>query len=166
MILSSCSAILMAPPAPHILNTRSTFNILWSCLTTIFICTWTSIHPNIPPRKQGQFQASWRKITLMFWALILPELVLTWAVKQWLAARVIEKHFIGMSLSACPDLMIFLVIPRLQMDKDPCSLSWHGWLHPRQHSPIETVGNTPDSQFDNARSTADTRVDRRWAALG
>jgi len=51
------------------------------------------MHPNIPPLGQGVIPAVWRRITLMFWALLVPELVLTWAVKQWLAARAIEKQF-------------------------------------------------------------------------
>ena len=33
---------------PHRLRTR--FNIIWTCVSTIFICTWVAIHPNIPTR--------------------------------------------------------------------------------------------------------------------
>ena len=77
----------------HTTKTRSTFEILWSCWTTIFICTWTAMHPNIPPRRQSLIQALWRKTILMFCALLVPELVLTWAVKQWLAAKEIERQF-------------------------------------------------------------------------
>jgi hypothetical protein len=74
-------------------KTRSVFDIFWSCWLTIFICTWKSIHPNIPPPGQGPLSAFLRRLTLMFWALIVPELILTWAVKQWLAARAIENEF-------------------------------------------------------------------------
>ena len=93
-------AIPIASPEANVLpvsttpkTTRSAFDIFWSCWITIFICTWTSMHPNIAPSGQGAIRAVWRRITLMFWAFLVPELVLTWAVKQWLAARAIEKAF-------------------------------------------------------------------------
>jgi hypothetical protein len=30
-----------------LLQTRTIWNIVWSCLSTIFLCTWGSLHPNI-----------------------------------------------------------------------------------------------------------------------
>ena len=32
---------------------RTRFDIVWTCVTTLFICTWVAIHPNIPPRGAG-----------------------------------------------------------------------------------------------------------------
>ena len=32
---------------------RTIWNIVWSCLVTIFLCTWVAVHPNIPcPKKR------------------------------------------------------------------------------------------------------------------
>ncbi|KAK0611334.1 hypothetical protein B0T14DRAFT_530172 [Immersiella caudata] len=36
-------------------NSRGTLEILWSSLFTIFACTWTIQHPNVPEQRDGQF---------------------------------------------------------------------------------------------------------------
>ena len=64
---------------------RSLFSIIWACFSTTFICIWVSVHPNIPPL-EGHWKSLIRRLKLMFWALIAPELILAWAVKQWIAA--------------------------------------------------------------------------------
>ncbi len=63
---------------------RTLFNIAWNCISTIIICTWISIHPNVPPA--GKWKGLWRRLEMMFWTVIAPELVLAWAVRQWFAA--------------------------------------------------------------------------------
>ena len=46
---------------------------LWSCLATIFACSWVSIHPNIPA---PWYESWWRiflrhgRLELMFWAVV------------------------------------------------------------------------------------------------
>jgi len=70
---------------------RSMFSIVWSCLSTVFICVWVSVHPNIPPRSQKR--ALWRRLNLMFWTIVVPELVLAWAVRQWYGARMIANKY-------------------------------------------------------------------------
>jgi len=74
---------------------RTQYEIIWNCLTTIVICTWVSIHPNIPPPHKGHLGVFWRRIKLMLWSLIVPELILGWAFRQWIAAREIEREFKG-----------------------------------------------------------------------
>ncbi len=63
---------------------RTLFNIAWSCVSTIIICAWVSVHPNVPP--SGQWRGLWRRLEMMFWTIIAPELILAWAVRQWYAA--------------------------------------------------------------------------------
>ena len=86
-------------PAPSLqtYRIRTRFDIIWSCLSTLFICTWIAIHPNIPTRKRLPIWALWERIRLMIWALIVPELILIWAYKQWAAARYVAKQFKGMN---------------------------------------------------------------------
>ena len=86
------------PPAPVTVENhqlRSLFDIVWSCISTVFICTWVAIHPNVPPRGEGHIQSVWRQIKLMLWTLVVPEMVLVWAYRQWAAARYIAKLFEG-----------------------------------------------------------------------
>ena len=70
---------------------RTLFGIVWSCVLTVMICAWTSVHPNIPPTTQGI--AFLKRIGMMFWALIAPELILAWAVRQWFAASHIRDLY-------------------------------------------------------------------------
>ena len=70
---------------------RTLFGIIWSCLSTIIICAWTSVHPNVPP--PSAWKARWNRLRLMFWMIIAPELVLAWAVRQFFAAREIRDVY-------------------------------------------------------------------------
>jgi len=63
---------------------RTLFNITWNCISTIIICAWVSVHPNVPP--SGHWKRLWLRLEMMFWTIIGPELMLAWAVRQWFAA--------------------------------------------------------------------------------
>jgi hypothetical protein len=85
------------------ISTRTLWNIIWSCLSTIFLCTWGSLHPNISST-QNKPGMSWReklrkwlvdlltyKLPLFLWALLVPEYILSWAIRQYLTAGEIQK---------------------------------------------------------------------------
>lgn len=74
-------------------NTRSLWDIIWSCAATLFACTWTAIHPNIPGMDEGKFAVYSRRLGIMMMGLIAPELVITWATVQFLSARDTAKAF-------------------------------------------------------------------------
>jgi hypothetical protein len=72
---------------------RTLWNIVWSCLSTIFLCTWVSVHPNIPGPDEERPKITLRRVGIMFAALIAPELVIAWAMRQRaLAHELAEKH--------------------------------------------------------------------------
>ena len=84
---------------------RTLYGITWSCLTTMFLCTWVSIHPNIafrPKKRDASWLESWiwdplyhlmtYKLVLFFWALLVPEYILAWSVRQYLQAGEIQKQ--------------------------------------------------------------------------
>ena len=84
---------------------RTIWNIVWSCLVTIFSCTWVAIHPNIPCPKTREANSrieSWiwnpllsfaeHRLPLFVCALLVPEYVLAWAIRQFLKARKITKQ--------------------------------------------------------------------------
>jgi hypothetical protein len=68
-------------------NCRRLFDIIWGCLTTLFACTWVSVHPNVPPPNQGAFALLWRRLKMMLIAVIAPELMVGFAARQLWAAR-------------------------------------------------------------------------------
>jgi hypothetical protein len=70
-------------PAP---NKRGTVDILWSCLTTLFLCTWTVIHLDISPQKQGLGDRFWRRTGWMIVGVFAPELITGIAMRQFLDA--------------------------------------------------------------------------------
>ena len=84
---------------------RSIWNIVWSCLVTIFSCTWVAIHPNVPSPKKREANGwieicIWNpllsfaehRLPLFVCALLVPEYVLAWAIRQFLGARKIANQ--------------------------------------------------------------------------
>jgi hypothetical protein len=82
----------------QLLQTRTLWNIIWSCLSTIFLCTWGSLHPNIsstpdaPGMGRRDKLRKWLvelltyKLPLFIWALLVPEYILAWAIRQYITA--------------------------------------------------------------------------------
>ena len=82
---------------------RSLWDILWACFGTIFACAWVSVHPNIPGPNEYSWRIFLRRLELMFWTVIGPEFIISWAFQQWLGARELEKRYKG-DLSNAIDL--------------------------------------------------------------
>ena len=74
---------------------RSIWDILWSCLATILACSWVSVHPNIPAPNETWWRVFLRRLELMFWAVVAPEMIIGWAFRQWSCARRLEKIYKG-----------------------------------------------------------------------
>ncbi|KAL5045595.1 hypothetical protein BDW71DRAFT_208138 [Aspergillus fruticulosus] len=54
-------------------NSRSSWDIVWTCLTTIFACTWTVLHMPVPRRNSSESLVLARKLTIWTIALFAPE---------------------------------------------------------------------------------------------
>ena len=99
----SCAFILplgafSLPTAPefrtnNIYGTRSTWSIIWSCLSIIFACTWIAVHPNIPGPKDRQWAVLCKRMAIMGCFIFFPGFVLGWAAKQHWAARLTAKRY-------------------------------------------------------------------------
>jgi len=87
--------------ASDIHHCRTVWNIIWSCLVTIFGCTWVAVHPNIPNAEEKWFTTALRRLQLMVMALIAPEIVILWAMRQWMAARSLAKKHKSMFVCNC-----------------------------------------------------------------
>ena len=84
-------------------NCRTLLSIIWSCVTTVFLCTWVAIHPNVPEpvdTSDMDFLAKCvhatscffkTKVVMFIYALLVPEYALAWAIRQRLVARKIVK---------------------------------------------------------------------------
>ena len=79
---------------------RTMGDIIRTCALTVFACTWATIHPNIPSHRCSPSKLHY-KLHLWIVNLIMPELLLLWAAKQYLAARKLAKKK-GMSRRCFP----------------------------------------------------------------
>ncbi|KAH6907708.1 hypothetical protein BKA70DRAFT_1283728 [Coprinopsis sp. MPI-PUGE-AT-0042] len=73
-------------------NTRSIRQIIWACLSVVFACTWTAVHPNVYGYRSTQWQRTKRRTLLFLLALFMPEVNLVWSVRQWIGARDITRR--------------------------------------------------------------------------
>ena len=92
---SSNSTLLNMPACICPAIGRSVWDILWSCLATVFACSWVSIHPNIPAPNESRWRIFLRRLELMFWAVVGPEMIISWAFRQWSGARLLEERYKG-----------------------------------------------------------------------
>ena len=72
-------------------DSRSIYGILWSCLSTIFTCSWITAHPNIPAPGDSRWTVLRRRVAIMGYVLLAPEFVILWAARQHYAARKFTK---------------------------------------------------------------------------
>ena len=88
---------------------------------TIFSCTWVAVHPNIPCLKEREAN-SWiekcilnpllsfaeHRLPLFICALLVPEYILAWAVRQFLKARKIAKGELELSVKFFINCNLFI----------------------------------------------------------
>lgn len=72
---------------------RTLWSIASSCALTIFACIYNAIHPNIPGPKDSHLRILRRRLGIAAMALIAPELIVAWAMRQWLSARRVTAQF-------------------------------------------------------------------------
>lgn len=99
-----CSTPTSEEPAHYVgsPNVRGTLDILWSSLFTIFACTWSVQHLNVPEQRDGR-DPGWRgdiwwmlkgvlsKSKWMIITVIAPEVVFSLAVDGVLEAKEQQK---------------------------------------------------------------------------
>ena len=71
---------------------RGTSSILWGCLATIFICTWSVLHLDVPRRSASDLERFTVKVGETLKAIIAPELVLADAIADTLSSRILQKR--------------------------------------------------------------------------
>ncbi|KAK1218902.1 hypothetical protein PQX77_018386 [Marasmius sp. AFHP31] len=76
-------------------DTRTAASIVWSCLSMVILCTWTSVRPNVPCVSRSGHEALvyWDDAKIFLVALIAPEFVVLWSIRQWFAARWMVKEY-------------------------------------------------------------------------
>ncbi|KAK3326033.1 hypothetical protein B0H66DRAFT_588703 [Apodospora peruviana] len=66
---------------------RGTWDIVWTCFVTVFICSFTVLCLNVPAKDDTPFVLFRRRLFWMLLAILAPEIVLTYAAGQWSRAQ-------------------------------------------------------------------------------
>jgi hypothetical protein len=88
--VSNIQSILIRENTP---NSRTIWNIIWSCFSTVFACAWIAVHPNIPAPKDSQWKILRRRMMIMAYVLLAPEMVIIWAARQHRDAKFLAEEF-------------------------------------------------------------------------
>jgi len=89
--VANSQSILIRDGTPS--ETRTIWNIIWSCLSTLFACAWIAVHPNIPAPGDSEWKIFRRRLMIMTYVLLAPELVIIWAARQHRDANVLAEKF-------------------------------------------------------------------------
>ncbi|KAF8663636.1 hypothetical protein AX16_000909, partial [Volvariella volvacea WC 439] len=73
-------------------RTRTMFDILYSCIGVILLCTYISIHHNVPNQSDSGAKVMWLKVRTTLYALVAPEMIIMWAMRQRIMADKIAKE--------------------------------------------------------------------------
>lgn len=66
---------------------RGTLDIIWSCVITMSLCSWSILCMNLPAQKESRTQILWRKLALTALGVLCPEIIFELALSQWVSAR-------------------------------------------------------------------------------
>ena len=69
--------------------------ILLGTFFTLFTTLWCCIRPDFPSHFDSKLRIFSTKLNIIFWALICPEAVLYWTMRQWFEAGKVAKEFQG-----------------------------------------------------------------------
>ena len=73
---------------------RGTWSILWGCLATIFICTWSALYLDVP-KKHGRWYLLLRKLRYMSITVLAPEITLFLAAENFFKAYGLFKQCVS-----------------------------------------------------------------------
>ena len=79
----------------HYFDDRTIWSIVWSCLATLFACSWVAVHPNVPRATDSEALILGRRLAMMGYMLLAPELVIFWAARQHFSAKEITVEHQG-----------------------------------------------------------------------
>ncbi|KIM77491.1 hypothetical protein PILCRDRAFT_11937 [Piloderma croceum F 1598] len=81
------------PSCDDLHNCRTIWSLIWSCMATILLCIWVAVHPNIPGPDERWTKVTLQRVGIALIALVAPELIILWAIRQWLNAHEIGRKY-------------------------------------------------------------------------
>ncbi|KAL2850414.1 hypothetical protein BJX68DRAFT_266624 [Aspergillus pseudodeflectus] len=89
-------------------SSRSSWDIVWTCLTTIFACTWTILHLGVPARNKSQALIIAAKLWVFTFNFLAPETIGLTAPEELWRVRSLRERW-GLILEA-EDEWIYYVL--------------------------------------------------------
>lgn len=86
-------------------SARGTLDVVFSCLFTIFACTWTVLHLNVPDVAMSHFENLLQRVKWMAVNILCPEFILSNAMSEEFQARKDHNEF-KKSSAYRPDVII------------------------------------------------------------
>jgi hypothetical protein len=74
---------------------RTVIEIVYGCLITLILCVSYCIRPNISSPDSSSLLVMIRKLRIILWVVIAPELIVSWAVNQWVEGNKVAKQYAG-----------------------------------------------------------------------
>jgi hypothetical protein len=72
---------------------RTLWDIVSTCMLTLFACIYSSLHPNVPSPNDTLVHILFRRVFMMAMALACPDAIVAWALRQWFWARHVTAKF-------------------------------------------------------------------------
>ncbi|KAH6712701.1 hypothetical protein BKA61DRAFT_607629 [Leptodontidium sp. MPI-SDFR-AT-0119] len=76
---------------------RGTFNILWTCISTLALCVWTAVHPNILCTS-SRCRAFVTRLGMMLVAIVFPEIIISAAWRQLKSSQMLRAEMNSLCL--------------------------------------------------------------------
>ena len=98
------------PSCDNLYHCRSLLNIIWSCLTTIFLCTWVTVHPDVPDENETSWSGRLSdRLAYLAFMLVSPEAFALVSCEEWADACKITKSLSGARFYNYSPTMCFLI---------------------------------------------------------
>ena len=134
---------------------RTRLEITWSCIATVLASSWVSVHPNLPHPHTSKLKNMLRRLELMLWAILTPELIIYWAMRQWYGARQMERNF------SCR----FKIISVVEFWSDSC-LIYLAYMSEMQAGSFQSTVISSDRQDEGLKDTQTSCVTPGAAETG
>jgi hypothetical protein len=71
---------------------RGTLDLLVTCLATLLLCVYSSLHPNLPMQLESNIKRQWRYFKWGLLGILGPELIVWTAWRQHVSARALQAE--------------------------------------------------------------------------
>lgn len=142
---------------------RGTFDILWSCLFTLLICTWTIQHLNVPAQRLKKSKTSWQGLKDLFygkggktlwealsWTLNRPWRKLKWMVITLMVPELLvglEFQNLILACRYCKEIKTCAAEDQVEWSLTHTFLANMGGFVLKVTSAPETEGSSPGEQL-------------------